>query len=101
MKCCSPFVKEEGSQIIVVVVNPLVQHPSPMLLLACQTCYYVPRSILKVPRLLIILTTQEDCQSLFFFNPILTRTRGTQILRHKKYFCNIVTFFFVDFMQQQ
>jgi hypothetical protein len=30
MRCCSPLIEEEGSQIIVVVVNPLVQHPCPM-----------------------------------------------------------------------
>jgi hypothetical protein len=41
MRCCSPLVEEKGSQIIVVVVNLLV-HPCPMLLIACQTCYYAP-----------------------------------------------------------
>ncbi len=33
---CSPLAEKEGSQTVVLVVNPMVQQARPMLLSACQ-----------------------------------------------------------------
>lgn len=33
---CSPLAEEGSQTVVVVVVNPMVQHPRPMLLSACQ-----------------------------------------------------------------